>query len=140
MCEPGNSGPPPSLKYSAFAIFCNCEMLCSFVILLEPARAARSISLIVLLLDGCVAYCRNMCAANGLAAHLGRLFAVPWRRAGAAIERIAGAGDMILIRTVQMREWKRLLLPFLDSQHPSIVIIPPTQSPKSRPRMVNLCG
>lgn len=94
--EPGNSGPPPSLKYSAFAIFCSCEMLCSLVILLEPARAARSISRIVLLLEGCVAYCRNICAASGFAAHLREFFVVLYGSTAAAIGRIEGARDIAM--------------------------------------------
>lgn len=71
-------------------------MLCSLVILLEPARAARSISLIVLLLEGCVAYCRNICAASGLAAHLSEEFAVPYGNIGAAIGRNEAARDIVM--------------------------------------------
>lgn len=32
---PGKRGPPPSLKYSAFASFCIFDMLCSLAILFE---------------------------------------------------------------------------------------------------------
>lgn len=71
-------------------------MLCSLVILLEPARAARSISLIVLLLEGCVAYCRNICAASGLATHLREFFVVPYGNTAAAIGRNEGARDIVM--------------------------------------------
>jgi hypothetical protein len=71
-------------------------MLCSLVILLEPARAARSISLIVLLLEGCVAYCRNICAASGLAAHLREFCVVPYGNTAAAMGRNEVARDILV--------------------------------------------
>lgn len=92
-------------------------MLCSLVILLEPARAARSISLMVLLLEGCVAYCRNICAASGRAAHLGEFFAVPNGSIGAVIGRNEGARDIVTSRIFDKGQGWALLLPGLPNNY-----------------------
>jgi len=83
---PGKRGPPPSLKYSAFATFCICDMLCSLLILLELTRDALSSSRMIRFREGPEAWRRVAGTVRRLAAHRCRGSEASVRHVGAATE------------------------------------------------------